>query len=352
MSIERLSRVSSHIIPTLLVAVFLFGCANPFDSSGGSSGGDSPTESVSRFSVTYHANGAGGDVPTDTNNYEEGTAVTVLGNTGDLAKAGHSFVGWNTQADGEGTSHQPDDTFNMGTEEVTLYAQWSTGDYELNFDANGGSGTMDPLLLTYGEASNIPGNTFSRTGYDFAGWNTDSDGSGDAYADESSFTMNAEGVTLYAQWNINADGVKDIIEGVIDETDQFVVIPDSWPSASDYYYQGECWGVLSFDHEEIIETAGTITVRVRTFYRNGSAYEGGRVEVRSQSDNTELNSFDIRAWNPGSPHYDRLEEVGDSYTEIEFDIPNEPFEIRLQGDPAVGHGDREWGLLDLEVDLD
>lgn len=41
----------------------------------------------------------------------------------EFEKSGCSFAGWNTQADGEGTTYQPDDTFII-LEHVVLYAQW------------------------------------------------------------------------------------------------------------------------------------------------------------------------------------------------------------------------------------
>jgi len=64
-------------------------------------------------------------VPVDGNHYDAGDAVTVLGNTGNLINSGKYFTGWNTSADGTGTGHMPSDNFNMGHDNVTLFAQWS-----------------------------------------------------------------------------------------------------------------------------------------------------------------------------------------------------------------------------------
>ena len=78
------------------------------------------------YTVTYHGNGnIGGSVPTDSNDYLTGDIVTVLGNTGALTKTGFTFNGWNTAADGTGTSYAGGNTFAMGLADVTLYAQWS-----------------------------------------------------------------------------------------------------------------------------------------------------------------------------------------------------------------------------------
>ena len=70
----------------------------------------------------------------------------------------------------------------------------------ITFDANNGSGTVPTAINTYvGVANTIPSNSLTRTGYTFSGWNTASDGSGTAYATDSTITPTGD-VTLYAQW--------------------------------------------------------------------------------------------------------------------------------------------------------
>ncbi len=76
------------------------------------------------FATHYEANGAtSGTVPVDSNKYPRGATVTVSGNTGNLAKDGSVFAGWNTKADGTGTSYAADSTY-VAEGDVTLYAQW------------------------------------------------------------------------------------------------------------------------------------------------------------------------------------------------------------------------------------
>ncbi|MCX8013632.1 MAG: InlB B-repeat-containing protein, partial [Rectinema sp.] len=77
------------------------------------------------YSVIYDANGAtSGSVPTDSNAYRNGATVTILANIGNLDRDDYIFAGWNTKADGTGTTYQPGDTFTMGSAHITLYAQW------------------------------------------------------------------------------------------------------------------------------------------------------------------------------------------------------------------------------------
>jgi uncharacterized repeat protein (TIGR02543 family) len=81
---------------------------------------------IPNYTVTYNGNGnTSGVVPNDNLTYQQGATVTVKDNSGSFAKSGFKFIGWNTSADGSGTSYNPDSTFFMGTENITLYAFWS-----------------------------------------------------------------------------------------------------------------------------------------------------------------------------------------------------------------------------------
>lgn len=109
----------------LIVAMALAGCGGGSGGSGGSNSGNSGGTPAS-YLVTYSGNGQdAGSVPVDDNDYEEGQTVTVQGNTGNLVKAGYLFDGWNTQADGGGTSYLQGAEFEMGAADVMLYAEWA-----------------------------------------------------------------------------------------------------------------------------------------------------------------------------------------------------------------------------------
>ena len=100
--------------------------ANLTVSSGGSSLNVPLTATGSApLSVTYSGNGnSSGSVPTDSTAYATGQSVTVLDNSGALAKSGYTFAGWNTAADGSGTGYQPGATFTISADTV-LYARWT-----------------------------------------------------------------------------------------------------------------------------------------------------------------------------------------------------------------------------------
>ena len=130
------------------------------------------------------------------------------------SREGYTFKCWNTKADGTGTSYT--DCQSVGTlasrgQIVTLYAQW-VAQYTVHFNANGGSGTMSDQTIGVGQAQALTANTFTRDGYYFAGWNTQTDGLGTTYNDGQSVTDLAaanETFTLYAQWKepVTADYV-------------------------------------------------------------------------------------------------------------------------------------------------
>ena len=78
------------------------------------------------------------------------------------------------------------------------------GTYTIIFDANGGTGTMEPQIVKYGEQFTLKKNVFTRENYVFVNWNSIPDGSGLAIDDEQTYiaSSNSE-LTLYAQWTSN-----------------------------------------------------------------------------------------------------------------------------------------------------
>lgn len=159
------------------------------------------------YTLTYHDNGASsGTVPTDPfSPYSAGATVTVLGNTGNLARSGYYFGGWSTTADGSGTAYTAGSSFAINAN-TTLYAKWTVAPtYTVRYDNNNGNGTVnDPNTYLGGATATVlSGTALSKTCNDFTGWNTAANGSGTPYAAGASLTVNSN-VTLYAQWALRA----------------------------------------------------------------------------------------------------------------------------------------------------
>ena len=97
-----------------------------------------------------------------------------------------------------------DDPTSTTKEAATWY--WEIEGQGLSFDANGGTGTMDPEVFTTGEAKAITKNAFTRKGYKFTSWNTKADGTGTKYTDGQEITLD-ESMILYAQWEIQPNKI-------------------------------------------------------------------------------------------------------------------------------------------------
>jgi uncharacterized repeat protein (TIGR02543 family) len=76
---------------------------------------------IPSYTITFNGNGStGGSTATQTIASGANVALTTNGFT----KTGYTFDGWNTAADGSGTSYANGANYTMGTANVTLYAHW------------------------------------------------------------------------------------------------------------------------------------------------------------------------------------------------------------------------------------
>lgn len=108
----------------------------------------------------------------------------LAGNT--CMDPGYTFTGWNTEKDGSGTSYsdeqQVKNIYDKYGYSITLYAQWRANKYTVQFNANGGTGTMPSQTLTYDKNERLNRSTFKApAGKMITGWNTKADGTGTGY---------------------------------------------------------------------------------------------------------------------------------------------------------------------------
>ena len=155
---------------------------------------------VAQSTLTYNANGAtSGSVPTAL--VASGTYVVIDSNTGGLFKTGFIFSGWNTAADGTGTTYQGTDNY-MLSANITLYAKWVAASYAITFAGNSNTGGSVPSSITgVSISATLPTNSGNlvRAGYSFVGWNTLPSGLGTSYSTGATFSPIADTI-LYAQW--------------------------------------------------------------------------------------------------------------------------------------------------------
>ena len=154
---------------------------------------------------------AGETLPVDENTYvknqpyevdktfTKGYEIKIMDDHNNLVGV-YVFSGWDTE-DGI-----------MGDNDLTIKGSWkydkiNPETFTLDYDANGGNGTMtdsDSPYVKNSEAK-VRDNEFTRSNYRFTGWNTEADGTGDSYKAGDVIKMTAN-MTLYAQWKHKGGG--------------------------------------------------------------------------------------------------------------------------------------------------
>lgn len=134
----------------------------------------------------------------------------------------------------------------------------------VTFNANGGEGTMDSQEIDYNTATALTANTFTRTGYSFAGWATSATGS-KVYDDEESVTL-TKNLNLFALWTKNSYNVTftpTITGATITVNGQ-----STWPQAAEF------------------ESTVTIAVTPNEAYMVDEVSVSGNISVTDNGDNT------------------------------------------------------------------
>ena len=198
------------------------------------------------YNLTFDANGGNLKFPGDNINNPNGNKSNTVQvkydsdwycsmNNDIPEKEGYTFGGWYRKDINEDISEQIYDAFgkivldntscytykngkaswcNEG--DVTLYAYWIANKYTIVFDANKPAnssslitGNMPNIICMYDTPVNIPTNSYQIKGWDFVGFNTKADGSGDNIIPGSTVinltSVNNGVVTLYAQWDTHIE---------------------------------------------------------------------------------------------------------------------------------------------------
>ena len=154
----------------------------------------------SPVTISYYKNDETSEVKTS--QAIRNKAYTLEENT--YEREGYVFKEWNTSANGKGTSYSNKETISQVKGSMSLYAIWTPITYTIEFQANGGEGSMTNQTILYDESISLKKNTYEREGYQFSTWNTKSDGSGTSYKNQEEIknltTKDQEKIILYAIW--------------------------------------------------------------------------------------------------------------------------------------------------------
>ena len=142
--------------------------------------------------------------------------------------------------------------------------------YRINFDANGGTGTMQSISVTYEEVFSLPACTFERAGYEFKGWNAQRECDGKWYV--SGKGWNSE--TAIIENNYTKNVYADEWEGYLN---------NSWANnitEADEYTLYAVWEQTAHTHSYTpTVTAPTCTEKGYTTYicACGDSYKGNYI---------------------------------------------------------------------------
>ncbi len=161
--------------------------------------------SVNVFTLSYDGNGyTSGSTANSTSEYPNSATVSSNG----FSRTGYYFSGWSTTSGG-GVNYQPTNAISHPTAvtTTTLYAVWTGWLYTLKYYVNtatGGGGSTGDTSARYPTAVSVASNTFTKTGYNFAGWATSADGivayqAGNTYANPVGTNENGS-ANLFAKW--------------------------------------------------------------------------------------------------------------------------------------------------------
>jgi uncharacterized repeat protein (TIGR02543 family) len=165
--------------------------------------------SVGDARVTFQPNQAPGSAVSQT-----ATTTTAL-RLNTFTRSGYDFAGWNTLANGTGTSYTDGQSYSFSTS-TTLYAQWTAVQAPQGSGSGSSSSSSEqarqPVLtlmpnglgvsqLTFAANGNahLTAKNFERRGYLLNGWNTLPNGKGVTYRSLASVPSDRDTV-LYAQW--------------------------------------------------------------------------------------------------------------------------------------------------------
>ncbi len=167
------------------------------------------------YQVSYSAGtGASGSV--------SASAITTYGSTCTLSsstftKTGYTQDGWAT-SNGGAKVYNLGATYTGGYIDATLYPHWKPNTYTITLNGNGGAGHTANVTTTYNSSTLASITNPEKSGYTFAGWYTNTDGTGtmlidveghltpsiDGYTDGTGKWIATAGTNLYARWKTNA----------------------------------------------------------------------------------------------------------------------------------------------------
>lgn len=196
------------------------------------------------YTIVFNANSGSGSMSNLSMTYDQSKALTANA----FSKTGYTFKGWATSAGGSVVYSNSQSVKNLASAQgatVNLYAVWQANTYTIVFNANGGSGDMNNMSMTYDKSANLTSNAFTRKNHEFKGWATSAGGEV-VYTNSQSISnlsaVNGDTINLYAVWELISYNVSFSVDGQVTSTievakETAATLPEE-PSKEGYNFVG------------------------------------------------------------------------------------------------------------------
>ena len=183
------------------------------------------------YIVVFNSSGGSGSMSDQTIKRDETTTLAATA----FSRTGYTFAGWNTKADGTGTSYADKASVKnlaAGGGSITLYATWKPNTFKVTLDDGTENSTV--IDVTYDAKYNLPANKPEKDGFTFLGWYTEQDGGGILITNSTTVKTTTD-QTLYAYWkkdvltiSFNANGgTCDLTKKLVSYNTKYGYLPDA-----------------------------------------------------------------------------------------------------------------------------
>lgn len=258
---------------------------------------------ANHYQIVFHANDGETD-RTVTQDMVYDQEEMLIANQ--FERRGYQFAGWTKTKDWIITCDYKDSqpVKNLKTENgevLDLYGQWTPVRTFIQFDPNGGEGSMIQQETFYESKTTLEECEFTRDYWRFTGWNTKPDGSGVFYPDGAEFISDkaedGAALTLYAQWEMEEYAITyDLAGGTIlgENPEVYTVGTESFtlkePQRTGYLFLGwtgsngtvpeKTVTIPKGSHGDRAYTANwKPEIKTFTFDPNGGTWEDGTTET-------------------------------------------------------------------------
>ena len=239
--------------------------------------------------------------------FEKGKTVYGYAVLKEGYKAQNSWTLIDGTANSENSIYRIDST-NVGTKDYDFGAINAIAKTASIYRYGNGGSNLGNVSLTYGSSAEL--GTPTRTGYEFKGWNTAQNGTGNTISSQlTSEEVNAiidagTPTSVYAQWSINAAGV----DGLIENIGQVSYTSDS---KSRIDTAREAYNSLDSEEQALVTKYATLTAAEATY-------------AKLKADNEAADAVDVLIGNIGKVEYNdaskgRIDAAREAYDSLTAD---------------------------------